>query len=301
MAPQASSKHRVLVFEVNTNFTRYALFTNGRMGIPATIATPRTGTDAFYDALAAVVRRQRVPLDGVAVSCPGWIEAKTQTARTAGALTFLSKQQVAREIVAHAGRPELPTWIENDANCAAMAEKQSGNAQKLDDFAMLTLDTGVGGALFLDGHLRRGRDGRASELGQMIINYDSAGPLPLHDFVSTLKLSEWYAQEFGGAPGEVLPSSLFHRLDEPRVRAIVEKWLHYLAVGIFNVVVTVDPEVVLIGGSISREPLLLPMLDDALDSLRDWHEFKTAVKRCKHSGNAGLMGAYYAFMEEVGV
>ncbi len=57
----------------------------------------------------------------------------------------------------------------------------------------------------------------------------------------------------------------------------------------------------LIGGSISREPLLLPMIEDALDSIRDWKPFKTAIKRCRHSGNAGLIGAYYAFMEEVGV
>lgn len=118
---------------------------------------------------------------------------------------------------------------------------------------------------------------------------------------STLKLSQWYAEEFGGEAGEVLPSTLFQRLDDPRVRAIVERWVHYIAVGIFNTVATVDPEVVLIGGSISREPLLLPMLEDALDSIRDWKTFKTAIKRCRHSGNAGLIGAYYAFMEEVGV
>ena len=43
-----------------------------------------------------------------------------------------------------------PTWMENDANCAAMAEKLSGNAVKLDDFALITIDSGVGGALFLD-------------------------------------------------------------------------------------------------------------------------------------------------------
>ena len=85
------------------------------------------------------------------------------------------------------------------------------------------------------------------------------------------------------------------------MRAIVERWVHYIAVGIFNTIVTVDPEVVLIGGSISREPLLLPMIEDALDSIRDWKPFKTAIKRCRHSGNAGLIGAYYAFMEEVGV
>lgn len=295
-----TAQHHVLAFEINTNFTRYALFADGRMGIPGTFATPNTDVDAFYEALVQVVRKQRAPLDGVAISAPGFIDTKTQTARTAGALKFLAKQQIGVELAARLGQ-DIPTWLENDANCAAMAEKMSGNAQKIDDFVLVTLDTGMGGALFLDGKLRRGKDWRAAEIGQMIINYDSAGALPLHDFVSTLKLSQWYAEEFGGEAGEVLPSTLFQRLDDPRVRAIVERWVHYIAVGIFNTVATVDPEVVLIGGSISREPLLLPMLEDALDSIRDWKTFKTAIKRCRHSGNAVLIGAYYAFMEEVGV
>lgn len=296
---QQTNKHHVLVFEVNTNFTRYALFTDGRMGIPGTIATPNKDVDAFYDALGQIVLRQQVPLDGIAISCPGFIDTTTQTALSAGALAMLRKQQVGKELVERIGRPDIPTWLENDANCAAMAERLSGNARKLDDFVLLTLDTGLGGAMFLDGRLRRGKDWRAAEFGMMIINYDSAGPLPLHDFVSTTRLSEWYADEFGGAPGDVLPSSLFRQLDDPRVRAIVERWLKYVAVAVLNVVATVDPQAVLIGGSISREPRLLPMLEDALDTLRDWHDFKTSIKRCKHSGNAGLMGAYYAFMEEM--
>ena len=290
--------HQVLAFEINTNFTRYALFADGRMGIPGTFATPNTDLDEFYDALVQVVRKLGVPLDGIASSMPGFINPKTQTALTAGALRILVKQRVGAELVARLG-VDIPTWVENDANCAAMAEKMSGNAQKCDDFALITLDTGMGGALFLDGKLRRGRDWRAAELGMMIVNYDSAGALPLHDFVSTLRLSQWYAEEFGGGGGEVLPSTLFHRLDDPRVRAIVERWLHYVAVGVFNTVVAVDPQIVLIGGGISREPALVPMLEDALESIRDWKPFKTQIKRCRHSGNAGLVGAYYMFVEEV--
>ena len=152
-----TAQHHVLAFEINTNFTRYALFADGRMGIPGTFATPNTDVDAFYEALVQVVRKQRAPLDGVAISAPGFIDTKTQTARTAGALKFLAKQHIGVELAARLGQ-DIPTWLENDANCAAMAEKMSGNAQKIDDFVLVTLDTGMGGALFLDGKLRRGKD-----------------------------------------------------------------------------------------------------------------------------------------------
>lgn len=293
-----SGAHQVLAFEINTNFTRYALFTDGRMGIPGTFATPNTDLDEFYDALAQVVRKLDVRLDGIAISMPGFINPRTQTAETAGALHILARQRIGAELTARLGM-DIPTWMENDANCAAMAEKMTGNARKCDDFVLLTLDMGMGGALFLGGKLRRGKDWRAGELGMMIINYDSAGALPLHDFVSTMNLSQWYAEEFGVSAGDILPSTLFHKLDDPRVRAIVERWLRYVAVGIFNTVAAVDPQIVLIGGSISREPALVPMLEDALNAIRDWKPFKTQIKRCRHSGNAGLIGAYYMFVEEV--
>ena len=79
---------------------------------------------------------------------------------------------------------------ENDANCAAMAEKLSGNAVKLDDFALITIDSGVGGALFLDGRIRRGKDWRAGELGMMIPNYETGGFHTMQDYLSTIVLAE---------------------------------------------------------------------------------------------------------------
>ena len=75
---------------------------------------------------------------------------------------MLYKHEIGKELQEYLDKP-VPTWMENDANCAAMAEKLSGNAVKLDDFALITIDTGIGGALFLDGRIRVARIGvRAS-------------------------------------------------------------------------------------------------------------------------------------------
>lgn len=148
--------------------------------------------------------------------------------------------------------------MENDANCAAMAEKLSGNAVKLDDFALITIDSGVGGALFLDGRIRRGKDWRAGDLGMMIPNYETGGFHTMQDYLSTIVLAEEYAKEFDVPTGSIVPATLFHRLDEPRVRKIVDRWIDYLAIGIFNIVAVADPECVLLGGGICREQQLLP-------------------------------------------
>ena len=153
-----TAKKRILAFEIGTFFTRYVVFEDGRMGIPGTIATPVDGEEPFYQALAHIVSKQRAPLDGIAISVPRFIDTEKQVAVTAGALSILYGHEIGRKLQGYLDDP-IPTWMENDANCAAMAEKLSGNAVKLDDFALITIDSGVGGALFLDGRIRRGKDG----------------------------------------------------------------------------------------------------------------------------------------------
>ncbi len=293
-----TAKKRILAFEIGTFFTRYVVFEDGRMGIPGTIATPVDSVESFYQALAHIANNQRFPLDGIAMSVPGFIDVDKQLAVTAGALQMLYRHEIGRELQKYLD-DLVPTWMENDANCAAMAEKLSGNAVKLDDFALITIDSGIGGALFLDGKIRRGKDWRAGELGMMIPNYEKGGFLTMQNYLSTIVLAERYAEEFDVPSGSIVPSSLFRRLDEPRVRKIVDQWIDYLAITIFNIAAVADPECILLGGGICREQQLLPLVNAALDRILPWDSFRTSVKRCRHTNNAGLIGAYYAFETEV--
>lgn len=293
-----TAKRHILAFEIGTFFTRYVVFEDGRMGIPGTIATPVDSIESFYRALAHIANGQRLPIDGIAMSVPGFIDVDKQLAVTAGALDMLYKHEIGRELQEYLDNP-VPTWMENDANCAAMAERLSGNAVKFDDFALITIDSGVGGALFLDGRIRRGKDWRAGELGMMIPNYGTGGFRTMQNYMSTVALAEDYAREFDVPTGSIVPITLLHRLDEPRVRKIVDRWIDYLAIGIFNIVAVADPECVLLGGGVCREQQLLPLVNAALDNIPQWSDFRTVVKRCRHTNNAGLIGAYYAFETEV--
>lgn len=293
----------VLAFDVGMNVIRYALFTNGRQGIPGTIAMPAGKAESFYETLAGVANRCQdagTGLSGIAISMPGFIDTTHRKAITAGPLAMLNGRGIGQELVEYLDH-SVPIWVENDANCAAIAEKCSGNARTLDDFVVITVDTGIGGAVFLNGHLLRGRDWNAGELGMMITNFDVAGPLPLHDFASTIALRQRYAEEFGVPEESVVASTLLRRLDEPRVREVVERWADYVAILIYNTVVVLNPECVLIGGQISQESALMPLIKDALLRIPTWKKsFRVPVKRCRHSGNASLMGAYYAFLNGTG-
>lgn len=293
-----TAKKHILAFEIGTFFTRYVVFEDGRMGIPGTIATPVDSAESFYRALAHIANNQRFPLDGIAMSMPGFIDIDRQLAVTAGALGMLYKHKIGKELQKYLDNP-VPTWMENDANCAAMAEKLSGNAVKLDDFVLITIDSGVGGALFLDGKIRRGKDWRAGELGMMIPNYENGGFQTLQNYLSTIVLAESYAEELDVPSGSIVPATLFHKLDDPHVRKIVDQWIDYLAIAVFNITAVADPECVLLGGGVCREQQLLPLVNAALDKIPAWDSFRTSVKRCRHTNNAGLIGAYYAFETEV--
>ncbi|KFI91847.1 glucokinase/Xylose repressor [Bifidobacterium saguini DSM 23967] len=290
---------RVLTFDVGYRFIRHAVVTDGIQDVPAAFATPKEDSEDLFDGIANVVRQQQESIDGIALSLPGFVDVKKQRTITGGAVNALYKQNVGKELRRRLG-DDLPIWVENDANCAAIAERYAGNARKLDDFVVFTItDAGVGGALFLDGHIRRGRDWRAGELGMMITNYQTEGARSLHEYSATDRLSERYAEKFGGPAEIVVPSSLLRRMNDPEVRNIVEEWAQYIAVGIYNVVVSLDPECVLLGGAVCQETAFMPLVEQALDTIPYWKDFATPIKRCRNVSYAGLIGAYYAFVTEL--
>ncbi|KAA8829803.1 ROK family protein [Bifidobacterium myosotis] len=292
---------RILTFDVGSRFIRHTIVTDGRPAVPSSFATAGEDSVALFDSIADAVRRpSNGQVDGVALSLPGFVDVRRQRVMAGGSINALYRQNVGDELHKRLG-DDLPIWVENDANCVAIAEKHCGNARKLDDFVVFTVtDTGVGGSLFLDGHIRRGRDWRAGEIGMMITNYQTQGAKTLHEFSSTNSLGQRYVAKYGGQAQSIVPSGLLRRMDEPDVRDMVDEWMSYIAVGIFNVIVSVDPECVLLGGAICQEPSFLPLVRQALEELPSWKDFNTPVKRCRNAGNAELLGAYYAFMTELG-
>ena len=273
---------RVLAFDIGRSFTRHAVVTDGNRDIPSSFSTPADDSEALFDAIANVVRQYEGGIDGISLSLPGFVDIKRQRLVAGGSVNALYRQNVGDELRKRLG-DDTPIWMENDANCIAIAEKNSGNARKLNDFVVFSVtDTGVAG-----------------EIGMMITNYQTEGTRSLHEFSSTNSLGERYAEEFGGPAEVVVPSSLLRRMGEPGVGELVEEWAKYIAVGIFNIVVSLDPECVLLGGSVCQEAAFLPLIRQSLESIPSWKDFNTPVKRCRNASYAGLIGAYYAFVTEV--
>jgi glucokinase len=143
----------------------------------------------------------------------------------------------------------LPTVLENDANCAAIGEAWLGAGKAFTDFILLTLGTGVGGGIFLDGKLFTGRDGAAGELGLITLNPDgypcrSGNQGSLEQYSSIGSIQRRTGQE---------PAAM-GRLAQAGDLAALEFWQDYgrvLGAGLASLVYVLTPEAIIIGGGIS--------------------------------------------------
>lgn len=211
--------------------------------------------------------------------------------------------RVARLAINLPGWLEVPLadWLEpilgrqvtlaNDANCALVGEHWLGAAQGLSDVLLLTLGTGVGGAVILDGKLFTGRDGAAPEPGLLSINPDgppcrSGNRGSLEQYCSIAGLQRLSPLE----PAELCRRSA---AGEAESLAIWREYGRLLGVGISSLVYQFTPERVLIGGGLGAAwPYFLPA------ALAEVQERVLAVSRvgleihpCALGNGAGRLGA----------
>jgi predicted NBD/HSP70 family sugar kinase len=169
-----------------------------------------------------------------------------------------------------------PVTIENDVNLAAMAEHALGAAQGMDDFVLVWLGVGLGLATILGGRLHRGARGGAGEIGYLPV---PGAPLPedltrpgtggfrsLADARSVRMLAEQYGftpTADGRAPGEraaavgpagesVAAAVAAAKSGEPGGDAFLADLASRVAVGVASIVVTLDPELVVLGGEVGQ-------------------------------------------------
>ena len=176
---------------------------------------------------------------------------------------LLSEEDV--DIVKEMGKYlPIPIYIANDADCAALGEVTAGAGRDYQDVIMLTLGTGVGGGIILDGNIYEGKGIGGSELGHMVIVEDGEqctcgrkGCLEAYASETAL------IRDVRRAVGEELtPEAVFAaaKKDEA-VKAVVDSYIRRLGTGIVNIVNIFRPQLVLLGGGVSvqGEELIKPV------------------------------------------
>ena len=208
-------------------------------------------------------------IEGVGVSLPGLVNPST------GRLIYVPyfnwrDLDVSRPLSAATG---LKVAVDNDANAAALAELWFGRADVSEarDFVMVFIAEGVGTGIIFDGQIYRGEGGAAGEFGHMIIG--ERAPVPCscggydcwEAFASGRAAVARYAER-GGSRHVGFARLIDRALEgEAAARDALLETAHYLGRGISNLVVGFSPEIVVVGGAITRAwGLVSPVLEEAV-------------------------------------
>jgi glucokinase len=171
-----------------------------------------------------------------------------------------------------------PTAVINDAHAALLGEVWQGAATNRQDVVMLTLGTGVGGGILLNGKLHQGAIGRAGHLGHLTVDAD--GPRTIVGMPGGLDVIMGNATIAERSNGRFTSTAALTAAVQAGDEIALQIWdrsIHQLACGIGSLIHVIDPEVVLIGGGIAEVgSLLFDRLEHALAQV-EWRPLGTAV------------------------
>jgi glucokinase len=275
-----------------------ATLEEGEPGQSHVVPTDTSSTDALVDQLVTAIEAVRTSdTDAVGIGVPSVIDAESGQARYS--VNVPLKGVPLRDLLTE--RLGLPVYVENDANCAALAEAFRGEELVTRDLVMYTIGTGVGGGIVIGGRLFRGATGGAGEMGHQIIGMDLSGavPDPREKFPQPGSLEalarggelDRLARDIGLDGGKAAVKAAQEGNEEAiaAVRHIGER----VGIGIANAINIFDPEEVVIGGGVSAagDLLLAPARDVARRFVLPGVGTKTTIRLARRGPEAGVVGA----------
>ena len=188
----------------------------------------------------------------------------------------------------------IPCEVENDVNCAGLAEYKAGAAAGSKAAVMLTIGTGIGGCILLNGEVFHGFSNSACEVGYMHMNDSDFQTLGAASIL-TKKVSEWKGETEKKWDG-------YHIFEEAKkgdklCLLAIDEMVDILGEGIANICYVINPEVVVLGGGImAQEQFLKERVECAVKRyLVSSIEEHTKIVFAKHQNDAGMLGAFYHF------
>lgn len=261
--------------------------------------------DQFFEELSKIVNinKDNFNLKGIAISSPGAVDSITGIVGGVSAIPYIHGPNF-KEILKE--KTGLDVAIENDANCAALGECWLGAAKEENDCAFVVCGSGIGGAIVKDKKVHTGIHKHGGEFGYCIVDYDKDGEekyLTWSRVGSTSALARAISQRKGLEEKDIDGLKAFQLYDEGDIIAVeeVNKYFRYMAIGIYNIQYTYDPEVIVLGGAISEREGYIESINEKLDEIMCNNtdgKIKPIVKKCIHGNDANMIGALYNLLNE---
>lgn len=279
---------KLAVFDIGGSFVKYGLW-DGELRQTSKFPTPASYEEMQAE-LTKVVKSFGPEIEGVAFSAPGAVNVAERRIDGISAVPYIHHRPIFDELAESFG---LPVTIENDANCAGIAEVQIGAGRKAENAVFVVIGTGVGGAIFIDRKLYKASHLFGGEFGLM----KPRGEKTLSQLGTAVKAAERYSQ----IKDEEIDGQALFALQEAGdavADLIVKELYDQIALGLYNIQVSIDPDTVILGGGISARPELAEELSTRLYKLlaeEGVAEIMPTVTTCEFQNDANLLGAALNF------
>jgi predicted NBD/HSP70 family sugar kinase len=249
-------------------------------------ATVLESVTGLRDALVTAAGLPADRIDGAVVGVPGAVDATSGLVRLADNVPGLEGTVFGDELGARLG---LPAQVENDINLAALGEQWRGVARGVDDFAFLSIGTGLGAGMVLHGELHRGRHGAAGELDYVVAGLGM-------DLDPCAEAVSGFAAEMASAastslapPYDVRDVFAAARGSDAVALAVVEEEARRIALHIVPLAAVTDLALVVLGGGLGANGDLL--LGPVRERLAEWIPYPPRVEVSSLGEAAVLTGA----------
>lgn len=197
---------------------------------------------------------------------------------------------------------DIPVYLQNDAKCAAIAEKEFGSLRQYNDSLFLVIGTGIGGAAFLNGELLKPKRYSGFEVGHIVIEKDgekcNCGRIGCFEtFGSMKRFKEKIKKEFNleSADGKNIKEFIIQNENDEKLKSMINKYIDDLATGIINLINIFEPEAVSLGGSFAYyEDVLLNKLETRIIEKQELFNREESIPKlviAQLKNDAGIIGA----------
>lgn len=250
---------------------------NGEMPVKECITTePRADEDVIIKDIANLIKGliekaglTEQDISGIGLGIPGTVFGDEGRVRFAPNINFVNTPLVAK--LSKYFKFHIPIRISNDANCAALGEALFGGGKGKTDVLMVTLGTGVGVGIMINGKLFEGIDSAGAEGGHMVIRtggekcgcgrkgcweaYASASALIRQTAAAIKKFPDSILAEVAAEQGAVNGKTAFIAAERgcKTAKSVIRKYLVYVGDGMVNLVNIFRPQIFIVGGGISKE------------------------------------------------
>lgn len=293
---------------------------NGNILLKSCVRTDSQGdarriADQMVELCCELAKKADISMDdveAVGVGIPGTVDAEK------GTVIYCNNLNMDGAPIGAMMQEKLnkPVHLANDASCAALGEFVCGGGREYNSIILVTLGTGVGGGIILDGKLWEGLEGAGAEIGHMVVHvggaecscgrkgcfeaYSSATALVNHTKAAMDAHPESLMHSIVAKTGRISAKTAFDgmRKGDKTAKEVVDYYLHYLSEGVANLINIFAPEAIILGGGVCNEgdALLIPLKEQVIAKCYGGDLIHHAEITIATLGNdAGLIGAAMLF------